>query len=74
MCPFFTTDDDDAARRFINLIDELYDRQVNLVVLAAALHASFIEEEGLLSLFRGTSSRLTEMKSKEYLAKPHVSS
>ena len=72
--PIFSPEDDDAARRFINLIDELYDRQVNLVVLAAALPDELYRGRRLAKPFQRTSSRLTEMKSKEYLAKPHVSS
>ena len=72
--PIFSPEDDDAARRFINLIDELYDRQVNLVVLAPALPDELYRGRRLAKPFQRTSSRLTEMKSKEYLAKPHVSS
>jgi len=72
--PVLRPEDDDAARRFINLIDELYDRQVNLVVLAAALPSELYKGRRLAKPFLRTSSRLMEMKSKEYLAKPHVSS
>ena len=72
--PILLQEDDDAARRFINLIDELYDRQVNLVVLAAALPGELYKGKRLAKPFLRTSSRLMEMKSKEYLAKPHVSS
>ena len=56
------------------MIDELYDRQVNLVVLAAALPDELYKGKRLAKAFLRTSSRLMEMKSKEYLAKPHVSS
>ena len=72
--PILLQEDDDSARRFINLIDELYDRQVNLVVLAAALPDELYKGKRLAKAFLRTSSRLMEMKSKEYLAKPHVSS
>ncbi|HZF97517.1 MAG TPA: cell division protein ZapE, partial [Pseudoxanthomonas sp.] len=34
--PCFDRDNEDAARRFVNLIDELYDRHVNLACTAAA--------------------------------------
>jgi cell division protein ZapE len=63
---------DDAARRFVTLIDELYDRGVKLFVSAAA-----VEPEGLyvgerLGLeFRRAASRLHEMQGRRYLARPH---
>jgi len=64
---------DDSARRFINLIDEFYDRNVNVVLSAEdALDQLYIE--GRLSFeFERTKSRLQEMQSKEYLAKEHRS-
>ena len=34
--PLFDGGNDDPARRFVHLIDELYDRHVNLVCTAAA--------------------------------------
>src|SRR3546814_4148621 len=42
--PQFDASRDDAARRFVHLIDEFYDRNVNLIVSAAA---------GPLDLYRG---------------------
>jgi len=62
---------DDQARRFINLVDEFYDRSVKLVVAAeVALHELYTG--GRLSFeFERTKSRLLEMQSHEYLAREH---
>ena len=69
--PVFSTVNNDAARRFINLVDEFYDRGVKLAVTAAApLHQLY--ESGRLGFeFQRTESRLLEMQSHEYLARPH---
>jgi cell division protein ZapE len=62
---------DDAARRFIALVDELYDRGVNLIVSAAAAPAQLYRGERLREPFARTASRLTEMQSEAYLAREH---
>jgi cell division protein ZapE len=63
----------DVARRFILLIDTLYDHHVNLIASAAAepeaLYAGRREYEAFA--FPRTVSRLTEMRSEAYLAGPH---
>ncbi len=71
--PVMTEDQNDAARRFINLIDELYDRHVNLLISAAAAPDGLYRGERLAAAFRRTVSRLSEMQSHEYLARPHIS-
>ena len=64
---------DDKARRFVYLIDELYDRQVKLVISADAAPEKLYTGDMLKFAFNRTSSRLIEMRSKEYLEKPHKS-
>ena len=62
---------DDEARRFIALVDEFYDRGVNLIVSAAAPPGQLYRGERLAALFERTASRLTEMQSEQYLAREH---
>jgi cell division protein ZapE len=69
--PVFDPLHEDEARRFIALIDELYDRNVRLIVSAAAAPAALYRGERLGALFARTASRLTEMQSAEYLAREH---
>ena len=59
------------ARRFINLVDEFYDRCVKLVVSAAEPIESLYSGRQLKFEFDRTMSRLQEMQSHEYLARPH---
>ena len=62
---------DDAARRFINLVDEFYDRSVKLALSAAQPLSSLYSSGRLEFEFARTQSRLLEMQSREYLARPH---
>jgi cell division protein ZapE len=62
---------DNAARRFISVIDEFYDRAVNVIISAAASPNDLYKGEKLRFEFQRTSSRLTEMQSEEYLARAH---
>ena len=64
---------DDAARRFVHLVDELYDRHVNLVCTADAAPMALYSGERLVAAFERTASRLTEMQTAEYLALEHRS-
>jgi cell division protein ZapE len=69
--PQFTPADEDAARRFIMLIDELYDRGVKLVASAAAAPAQLYRGERLQFEFERAASRLVEMQTQTYLAGNH---
>jgi len=69
--PLMDATRDDAARRFVTLIDELYDRNVNLVCTADAEPPSLYSGERLAGAFERTASRLIEMRSAEYLAREH---
>ena len=62
---------DDQARRFINMVDEFYDRGVKLLMSAAVPIESLYPEGSLTFEFARTLSRLQEMQSREYLALPH---
>lgn len=62
---------DDQVRRFINLVDEFYDRSVNLVVSAEKPLETLYSGVRLTFEFQRTQSRLLEMQSHEYLAREH---
>ena len=69
--PLFDGGNDDPARRFVHLIDELYDRNVNLICTAAAEPVALYTGRRLTAAFERTTSRLIEMRSTEYLATEH---
>lgn len=69
--PQFSASTDDAAKRFVHLVDELYDRNVNLVLSAAAPAVVLYRGARLAHEFARTASRLIEMQSTEYLARAH---
>lgn len=69
--PRFTVRSEDAARRFISLVDEFYDRNVKLIVSAEAPVIDLYQGERLRFEFERTESRLLEMQSREYLARSH---
>lgn len=71
--PQMTRETEDAARRFINLVDEFYDRGVKLIVAAACPLEQLYTGTRLKFEFQRTRSRLQEMQSQEYLAQPHLS-
>lgn len=62
---------DDQARRFVNLVDEFYDRNVKLIISAERALGELYSTGKLDFEFQRTVSRLLEMQSHEYLARPH---
>jgi cell division protein ZapE len=69
--PQFTIYSEDPAKRFVQLVDEFYDRHVKLILSAAAPITELYDGERLRAEFGRTESRLIEMQSQEYLALPH---
>lgn len=69
--PLMGAGNDDQARRFINMVDEFYDRNVKLILSAAAPIEDLYGHGRLEFEFSRTRSRLLEMQSHEYLARPH---
>ena len=69
--PQFSIYSEDAAKRFVQLVDEFYDRHVKLVLSAAAPITELYDGERLRAEFGRTESRLIEMQSEAYLALPH---
>jgi cell division protein ZapE len=72
--PVFDEYKEDSARRLINLIDVFYEHNVKLILSAAEkVENLYIGKKPQITFeFDRTRSRLTEMQSVEYLAKPHI--
>ncbi len=71
--PVMSFDNRNAAKRFIILIDTLYDMNVKLIASAEAEpDALYRADDGYEAQeFKRTASRLIEMRSQAYLARPH---
>ncbi|MFT3904731.1 MAG: cell division protein ZapE [Steroidobacteraceae bacterium] len=69
--PALSETQDNAARRFIALVDEFYDQGVKLLIGASVEPAAIYRGERLRFEFQRTVSRLVEMQSEQYLARPH---
>lgn len=63
---------DDVARRFVLLIDILYDHHVILICSAPVSPEKLYQGERLAFEFERTASRLIEMQSQQYLASAHT--
>jgi cell division protein ZapE len=70
--PQFTPTMEDAARRFIEMVDEFYDRHVKLILSAAVPIIDLYDGDRLRAEFSRTESRLIEMQSEDYLAREHL--
>ena len=66
--PKLTPDRREAARRFVILIDELYEARARLIVLAQADPAALYPQGDGAFEFERTASRLQEMRSADWLA------
>lgn len=66
--PVMDETNSDAARRFVNLIDEFYDRHVKLVVSAEAAADKLYTGKRLAFEFDRAASRLFEMQTTDYLS------
>jgi cell division protein ZapE len=62
---------EDAALRFVHLVDEFYDRNVNLILSAMAAPAALYRGQRHGFAFERTVSRLIEMQSETYLGREH---
>jgi cell division protein ZapE len=69
--PILGEQGDDPARRFVELVDELYDRRVNVLLSAAAPPESLYRGKRLAHGFQRTASRLREFGSREYMEQAH---
>ncbi|MEO9189543.1 MAG: cell division protein ZapE [Acetobacteraceae bacterium] len=70
--PRLSPDNFDEARRFITLIDTLYDHRVKLLASADAAPDQLYARGENAKMFERTASRLTEMQSKDWLSLPHL--
>ena len=69
--PKMTTEMRNQAKRFVTLIDALYERRVNLICSAETAAEHLYETGDGAFEFERTVSRLMEMRSDEYMATPH---
>ena len=70
--PALTPDKHNEARRFINLIDNLYDHRVKLVASAAAQPDALYPDGAGAQAFERTASRLVEMQTEAYFGLAHL--
>ncbi len=70
--PRLSPDNYDVARRFINLIDTLYDQRVKLIASADAPPDQLYRHGENAKMFERTASRLDEMQSEEWLEQEHA--
>jgi cell division protein ZapE len=70
--PRLAPDNYDKARRFIILIDTLYDHRVKLLASADAMPDQLYQRGENARMFERTASRLDEMQSQDWLELPHL--
>lgn len=69
--PVIDEDHDNTCKRFIHLIDALYDHHVKVIITASANPADLYTGTNLKFAFDRTISRLIEMDSSRYLSSRH---
>ena len=69
--PLLSATERDAARRFVLLIDTLYDQNVKLIASAESTPLLLYTDGDGADAFRRTASRLAEMQSEDYLKRGH---
>ncbi|HEY0941366.1 MAG TPA: cell division protein ZapE [Steroidobacter sp.] len=69
--PALGVESENQTRRFISMVDEFYDRAVKLIISAERPVTELYHGAKLTFEFERTQSRLIEMQSQEYLARPH---
>jgi cell division protein ZapE len=70
--PRLSPDNYDQARRFIVLVDTLYDQRVKLIASAAAPPDQLYQHGKNAKMFERTASRLDEMQSEDWLGLDHL--
>jgi len=70
--PCLTPDKRNEAKRFMTLIDTLYDRRVNLIMSAAGTPDELYPKGTGAKDFKRTVSRLMEMRSQDYIKMEHL--
>ena len=70
--PRLSPDNYDQARRFIVLVDTLYDQRVKLIASAEATPDQLYQRGQNAKMFERTASRLDEMQSEDWLGLTHL--
>ncbi|NIN36576.1 MAG: cell division protein ZapE [Gammaproteobacteria bacterium] len=70
--PQMDDNNNDQAKRLMTLVDEFYDHNVKLILTAAEDPDYLYTGKQLAREFQRTTSRLQEMRTHDYLAKPHL--
>jgi cell division protein ZapE len=70
--PELSQENDDSARRLVNLIDIMYDRNVKFMGSGSQSPSALYHGARLKDEFERTASRLMEMQSAEYMSKEHL--
>lgn len=70
--PLLSPENKDEARRFVTLVDALYEHKVTLICSAAAPPESLYPTGIGAFEFQRTVSRLMEMQAEDYITRPHL--